>query len=479
MLAAGGLLVAGLLLLTLQQPAGAGVVLAALVLLAIAEPQLMVIVAVGVLPITTVGWHAEVMEINSRILDARLVLTFGVATLFAGMAVVLAIRGARPSRLEIAMLGFVLYAALLASARGESAFAWMPYVARWTAFFGAFALAKRLIATPERYRQLMLSAMIGFAIPSAWGILQLLTGGARLMNGAFRAEALGASGPIALAFAGLFVLLAAFLTLGPGVPGRVRRAGLLLSVLGGAAIIASATRVVTATAWAGLAVPLAVAGRWRRVAMVTIIIAGALLARPDFAGRFVDAIVAGLGGDQPHPGASAPPDGSSNGSGAEPEDPEVIMDASMRFRFFVWRTLLDEWVQQPLLGTGPGGTAAAVERASGVKRVPPHNDYIGVLGELGVVGLGIFLGIQAGVVVALARSRRFAVAMAVRGLGNPRVTAVVIFVCFNVLGALNNPMYFLDVQVAVWAVVGAALAVWPGAARELVSAGTEARLQSH
>ncbi len=60
-------------------------------------------------------------------------------------------------------------------------------------------------------------------------------------------------------------------------------------------------------------------------------------------------------------------------------------------RFEVWAELLKEVAQRPLLGAGAHSSSAVVERIWGFGIVQPHNDYLRILLEQGVIGLSFFL----------------------------------------------------------------------------------------
>jgi O-antigen ligase len=101
-------------------------------------------------------------------------------------------------------------------------------------------------------------------------------------------------------------------------------------------------------------------------------------------------------------------------------------------------------------------TAETITDVSTAQRTAPHNDYVGALAEFGLVGFALFVGLQFLLGSALwRRDRGLPLSERVR---SPAFAALVIFVCFNVLGVLNNPSYFLDIQVAVWGLAGAGLA---------------------
>jgi hypothetical protein len=457
-LAGGALLAAaGLLLLANGGPYGSLLMLAAFALVGAFSRRWLPIALLLTLPSTNVGWDLSLFTIASRSFDARLALTFGIAVLVATFVLMDLIRDRGLTRLEWVMAAFVGYVVIDGALRSQSVYVWAPYAARWTAYFGAFALARRHITTPQHHLVLVWATVAGFAVPCAYGLWEFASGHAVLVNGALRATSLGAAGPIALAFAGQMVVLLAVLTF-PRSRGAAI-AALAFSLVGGAAVIASATRTVVATLWLGLVGPLAIRRRWQLAGLVTLLALAALVVRPDFLSRFtaiVPDVIAtptqSMAPNGPAPEATPSPSGQTN--------PDLSSDASFRYRLFVWNTILGDWTRQPVLGIGPGMTANVIAEVSEARRSAPHNDYIGVLAELGLMGAVLFVAIQALVVWNLLGSRRGRFRRTLPNFGNPRSTALVVFAAFNVLGALNNPMYFLDLQVGIWSLVGAACAAW-------------------
>lgn len=344
------------------------------------------------------------------------------------------------------MGAFLAYVVLIGLLQSESVYVWAPYAARWTSYFAIFVIARRAFSGESTVTLVAGAALGGFLLVTLGGLLEFALGAGRFMNEAVRATAPGDGGPVALAFAAQFVAITAFYV--PTSDSRsARTLRWVVASIGGLAVVASATRTVLITAWAALAVPALIARHWRRLLIVTLFVGAGLVARPDFIGRFLDMV----GVD--------PPPAPTDGGGVPPEgEGDERVDASLNFRLFVWGELLERWAEVPVVGIGPGMTAEAIAEVSPASRIPPHNDYVGVLSELGAIGLIGFVGLQLAVgwqlvLRQLSRLRRRIVD------NDPRVLAATLFVAFNVLGALNNPMYYLDIQLAVWSIVGASLAV--------------------
>ena len=427
----------------LRGPWGIGPFLLGLVLLAWRDRRLLVMALGLSIPLTTAGWSVEIVEISGRILDVRLAITFGVAVI--GFAAVITGPMPRPSRLEAIFLALIGWSVVSGVLVADSPLTWAPPVARLVVYFSLFALARRHLHTARDLAVLMALIATGFAVPTFAGLVQFVVGQAEFINEAVRATAPGDRGPIALAFDGQMTLVLAFALLATAVRTRIRVGWLVAVIIGAAGLLVSATRLVTVTAWAVLVAAAALRRRWRTALAVTLFFGLALVARPDLAGRFFGT----FGEPSPTlPGASPTP---TPEDGAEGEN----VDASLRFRFFVWSTILEGWMEQPITGIGPGMTARLVAAESPAERTAPHNDYVGAFAELGVPGLVLFVLLQLSVLRGL-----YLAATSLRGPARDLVTTIgLLFVGTNVLGALNNPIYFLDVQIALWSLVGTALAV--------------------
>lgn len=425
--------------MTLGVAWGLAPLLAGLLIMALRDRRLLVFTLAFGFPLTTAGWTVQLLLISGRALDVRLVITFALAGI--GLLALVIGRNLRPTGIEWLFLLLIVWAVFSGIVASDSVLTWGPPVARLVAYYAVLALATRYLQGARDLALLMAVIAIGFLVPTTAGIAQFLLGQADYINDAYRATAPGDRGPIALAFDGQIGLILSFALFSAAVRKRFRRAWLLGMILGGVGLIVSATRLVTVTAWAVLLSSTGLRRRWRAAAAVSLFFVLAFAARPDLAGRFLGT----FGGERPSPTESP---------GEEPGQGENV-DASLRFRLFVWSTILDGWIEQPLTGIGPGMTAHLVALESPAQRTAPHNDYIGVLAEMSIPGLALFVAIQVGVVRAMIMAWR-------RSRGRPRdfvATIGLLFVGINVLGALNNPLYFFDVQVALWALIGGVLAL--------------------
>lgn len=435
-----GLLAASLPLVEVRSFSGPFLLLTSLAFLFLASRRAFLLGVAFAVPFSTIAWDLTITHIGTRTLDARLLVTFGVAAL---VALALAVERSLPSRLELVGFTFVAWMLTVGALQSDSVLTWAPPLARWFSYVGVLMLARRWTRDSTQAMGLAIAVGLGFAFPATLGLIQFLVGESGFLNGAVRATAPGGRGPIGLAFGGQMLLILAFALIEARASARL---GWLAGVaLGAMAIIASATRIITVTAWLALASLAAAKRRWRTLAVVSVIFVVALGARPDLLSRYWGTITP-TSAPSVEPGQSPLPSGTPSGE-------QLVFDPSLRFRLFVWETVLDEWAEQPVLGIGPGMTAPTVAAVSPARRTAPHNDYIGVLAELGLPGILLFVALQGGVLISLLRRWH-----ATDGPLQAILSAVAaLFLAVNVLGALNNPMYFFDVQLTLWALIGACL----------------------
>jgi O-antigen ligase len=401
-----------------------------------------VIASAVLLPVATIGWTLTVLEVQGRTFDVRLLLTF----LVAGLGLVLVLRTVRSLHVtEWLMLAFVAWLILDGVAVTRNPLIWAPPAARWAVYWSMFVLARRHLSTLGDIHILMTGIVVGFLPTALAGVAQFVLGAANVQNAAIRATGFIESSPIALAFAGQMAVLIV-LPLAAAWSGPRRLLPLIAAGIGWVAIVASATRIVLVTAYFGVTAFAALRQRWRIVALVTAIFAASLIVRPDFVGRFL--VLA------PPPGPSLV---ASPSAPAEPSPTAITGDTSLRYRFFVWGILIKGWEESPLIGIGPGMAAPTIEKASPTSiRQAPHNDYVGALTETGVIGLALFVALQAAVLIQLSRCALTAEG----GLAKEAIlVSAIAFVTVNVLGVLNNPQYAVEMQAGLWAVIGSALAI--------------------
>lgn len=61
-------------------------------------------------------------------------------------------------------------------------------------------------------------------------------------------------------------------------------------------------------------------------------------------------------------------------------------------RLVVWEAVYTSWAQNPIVGHGPGSGRRVAGRAMGQEELFPHNEYLNILHDLGIVGFLLFWG---------------------------------------------------------------------------------------
>lgn len=87
------------------------------------------------------------------------------------------------------------------------------------------------------------------------------------------------------------------------------------------------------------------------------------------------------------------------------------MERSQNARFDIWTHAFETWMENPL-GVGPGGYSKSAGLFNPVRIPEAHNDYVGVLVELGLIGLIILLWIFASMFFISAAARPLVVVAA-------------------------------------------------------------------
>jgi O-antigen ligase len=312
----------------------------------------------------------------------------------------------------------------------------LPTVGRLAVYFAMYLLARRWLASPATGPLVVAAVALAMLPPAIAAGFQGLTGAGERLNDAVRLTGLYVTSPVGLALAMQLGGLAALALRKLAPPSPERRAVLIgLAVLFGSVLVFTSTRLVFVSFFAGVVMFELLTRSARSVPIILLAAVVSLVAQPDLVGRLT-------GTGQVTPPSAEQPVAGSDLDGA---------DDSFRTRLFIWRTMTGEWLESPLVGHGTGAFALRYETITGVPRVAPHNDYLGFLVDGGLVGLGLYLLLQALVVLALVRTMREA-----RSAGSTPVLGVLaltVFLATNVANAINNSILYLDLQAAVWALV--------------------------
>jgi beta-1,4-N-acetylglucosaminyltransferase len=126
------------------------------------------------------------------------------------------------------------------------------------------------------------------------------------------------------------------------------------------------------------------------------------------------------------------------------------MDSSTKFRYFIYNTMEPLMKENLIFGSGLGNFAYIFEELTGIDRVAPHNDYFGILFEVGVIGLVIYLILQLCIILQLGYKIKN---------NNPTklfliFVTLMVFINTNIFGFLSNPNNYYEIQLYVWMIIG-------------------------
>ena len=325
----------------------------------------------------------------------------------------------------------------------------LPEVARLVDYLLAYLVARRSFGSVSGLALLAAAVAIGGLVPLMSGLIQLVRGEAVFQNGAFRLTGVYSGSPVGLAFAMFSAALALYFTFMTRLQWRRSAAWAAVVVFGlfFFVLVETSSRLAFMSIVFSLFAGEILLRHWRRLPVIAAVAVCALLLAPGLSGRLGSVTGNGNGGGETTTiGGATTTTSEGNPSG----------DPSLDYRVYLWETMLGQWRHSPLTGLGTGSFPVVFERISGTPRVPPENDYVGIIVESGLVGISIYLfGQLAVIVVGLYRFRR-----AERGpTGTAIALALTYFVGSNIVSVLCNPILFLDLQVAVWALLGSALAI--------------------
>lgn len=360
----------------------------------------------------------------------------------------------------IAMGIAILVAGALSTGGGA-----IPGMVRYLQLFCLVPLAAALAIRDARDRTIVIGAFLTLAgLEGAFGVFQYLTHtGAGFGGQSVRAVGtFGAYDVMALSKVVAFGIVAAVAV---ACRGRHRRA----AVVGAVLLLLPLALALSRGTWLAVAGAVAVvllvhdARRLIQVAAIAVV-AGALVlavSGPDSTvRRRFDSLV-----------------GTANAP-----------DSSVRNRYELWNAAIGMWEEHPVTGVGPKRFAelrtryasialdprSDVADASGFRRVEllsPHNLYLLVLSELGVLGLGAFLALLASALGAAIGAARDRIDRSGRSeFGLFALGAVTVIAITGMSGDLGGPTTVLEA-----AIIGCALgcAAVPGVPRPAVATPDE------
>jgi O-antigen ligase len=334
----------------------------------------------------------------------------------------------------------------------------LPVLARDLVYLGAFLGARAWLGSARGANIVLIAAAVGLLVPAMSGLVQWMTGGGLVAAGSWRLSGLYGSSPVGLALAmQLGVVFLAGSSLTEGFAPRLRWvAGILALALMSVILVQTSSRLPFLTTVVALMAFEVARRRWVGAAVVLVLSALLMLSSGGLSARIGSTFVptatsAPTVSTAPVPSGGMP--AATPATDANSGDEDVGGGAaSLRYRLFVWRTMMNEWWASPLVGRGTGTFATLLEQRTGLHRVAPHNDYVYALVEGGALLFLLYVGLQAMVVIGL-------LAGALRD-ANARLplVALVAFGMTNIANSINNAVFYLDLQLVVWVIAASVLA---------------------
>lgn len=326
------------------------------------------------------------------------------------------------------LLTLLLATGLLGTLRSENPFLafdqWIPAASALI----VYPLAASLFSSPKQVRRVIDILAASFIVPAAFGFYQLIAGqggvlrdiGVTRIHGTF----VTANG-FALY---LVVILSVFISQALVQPGRRRYLALVIVALASILLIATFSRF----AWVGAVIVLLTVGALRArilLLVIPLVVVIALGLVPVIGERFSD----------PFGGSFA--------------DRVGIWQETL----LTWKSVTSEG-QEPLLvilnrlgGLGPG---AALSITFAVRGTHPHNDYVRILVDYGVVGLGFYLGLLAVLVVTAFRSWQRSTD---RTMGSVALSFLTLALAYPIMSITAQIFGLMYNQVYFWTLAGLAV----------------------
>jgi hypothetical protein len=451
---------------------GAIPICAAVFLSGFVDRRLPCLTAVVLLPGLTVFHPLVLTDVDGSILNFRLLLTGGIGAALAPWVAITRPRIDGVGRIFIALVAVIALGGLT---NREAPLKALPVIARFGDYLLAYLLARRTLGSPSGVILVVVAIAVGAIVPAISGLVQLLVGNTLDINGAPRLTGVYATSPVGLALAMQLAALALAAIALRRLPRRsaILWIGVLTFLVLTLVLDETASRLVFVSFILGLIGIEILDRRWLAIPVIILGTVGALALQPDLANR-----IATTG--RPSESGITTEYGQGPSETLTPDletELEVRGDSSLRFRIYVWTVMLEEWTESPIVGRGTGTFATILQARSGIERVAPHNDYLGILLENGVPGLVLYLGLQLAVLLTLLR--RFLIASPTeRGI---LAGVAACFVTLDIVNVINNAVLFLDLQITIWVLIGATLGLTdeaagapdPGTLEPAVAEGTE------
>jgi hypothetical protein len=428
------------------------------------DRRLPVLLMLLVLPFVAAFDDLALLSVAGGTLNFRLLFTGGIVIAIGPW---LLRDRVRPDRIGLGLMGFVALLVILVPLNQVAPARALPEIGRWTAYAMAYLAGRRWFGSGPDFALLTGAVVVAMLVPAASGAIQLAAGTAPASTG-FRIAGVYGTSPVSLALA---MQMAALVLVG-GQLLRRRPASRLDWLAIGVLVVLVFVLVETSTRLvfvSFVAAWLMVELLHRRPKALPVILLGTalvLVTQSSLTDRITSVI------QQPTSTPVVAPSGAvpSGAASDQPDDTIATGDPSLRYRLYVWSSMIPVWLESPILGRGTGSFAALFEAKSGHPGVAPHNDYLGILVETGLLGLLAYLAIQMAVITALARR-------VIGNAGTGRTIAIIAlaeFLALAVLNAINNAMLFLGGQLVLWVIVGSAIAQRPSTDESVAERATRA-----
>ncbi|QTE28900.1 O-antigen ligase family protein [Pengzhenrongella sicca] len=308
---------------------------------------------------------AAAIGVRALVDNAGQLATGGIAVALIGLALLVSWRASSWLLVLFGISGFLVLSALYGAPRFGAAVTFGEAVR----LISALSVVLITINVSGRFTAFQLARivqLVGF-IPALVAIYQLITGTGSQIDGLNRAAGtLAQSNPAAALFA--LCNLATFALLLARAPRRGLNIAFLLVFVAAQAATGTISGVVT---FLVMALVYVFTLRHARIERVLLAVVGV-------------ALVAYLAA-QSDVGQSRLAE--FTGPGADP----LSKENSLGWRIEAWGKVLDSWRQHPIFGNGVGATRGDIILVGNI----PHNEYVRILAENGVVGLAFVLGAAA------------------------------------------------------------------------------------
>jgi O-antigen ligase len=142
---------------------------------------------------------------------------------------------------------------------------------------------------------------------------------------------------------------------------------------------------------------------------------------------------------------------------------DIAINVSGRENF--WRVTMDSWQSSPIVGKGAGSAEGLVESVF-INIRHPHNDYIRIAHDYGLIGIVGWVAGMVAMLYSLWRNLRAAEIIS-RHLARLQLTALLTLIAFNLEMTMENALVYIFVTAPLGLVLGSAFGAHRAAQRQL------------